>query len=69
MMIPRRRNNRLDRPSAAPSSPNHLIAAALLARFRRVEGRGVELVDDGRAVAADPFEAFAGRAFRRPGGD
>ena len=33
-------------------------------RGHRVEGRGVEPVDDEGAVATDPFEAFAGRAFR-----
>jgi hypothetical protein len=35
-----------------------------LAKGHGVEGRGVEPIDDERAVAAHPFEAFAGRAFR-----
>jgi hypothetical protein len=39
-------------------------AVGELAEGHRVEGRGVEPVDDERAVAADPFEAFACRAFR-----
>jgi hypothetical protein len=39
-------------------------AVGELAEGHRVEGRGVEPVDDERAVAADPFEAFARRAFR-----
>ena len=39
-------------------------AVGELAEGHGVEGRGVEPVDDERAVAADPFEAFARRAFR-----
>jgi hypothetical protein len=35
-----------------------------LAEGHRIEGRGVEPVDDERAVTADPFEAFPRRAFR-----
>jgi hypothetical protein len=35
-----------------------------LAEGHRIEGRGVEPVDDERAVTADPFEAFLRRAFR-----
>jgi hypothetical protein len=34
-------------------------AIGQLAKGHRVEGRGVEPVDDERAVAADPFEVFA----------
>ena len=36
-------------------------AVGELAEGHRVEGRGVEPIDDERAVAADPFEAFARR--------
>ena len=32
-----------------------------LAEGHRIEGRGVEPVDDERAVTADPFEAFPRR--------
>jgi hypothetical protein len=39
-------------------------AVGELAERHRVEGRGVEPVDDERTVAADPFEAFARRPFR-----
>ena len=39
-------------------------AIGQLAKGPRVEGRGVEPVDDERAVAADAFEAFACRPFR-----
>jgi hypothetical protein len=39
-------------------------AVGELAEGHRVEGRGVEPIDDERVVAADPFEAFARRAFR-----
>src|SRR5664279_3213259 len=38
-------------------------AVGELAERHRVEGRGVEPIDDKRATAADPFEAFTGRAF------
>jgi len=42
-----------------------------LAEGHRIEGRGVEPVDDERAVTADPFEAFPRRRGRsrpcRPG--
>jgi hypothetical protein len=37
-------------------------AIGKLAEGHRIEGRGVEPVDDEGAVAADPFEAFARRA-------
>jgi hypothetical protein len=40
-------------------------AVGELAERHRVEGRGVEPVDDKRTVAADPFETFARRPFRR----
>jgi hypothetical protein len=39
-------------------------AVSELAEGHRVEGRSVEPIDDERIVAADPFEAFARRAFR-----
>ena len=39
-------------------------AVGELAEGHGVKGRGVDPVDDQRAVAADPFEAFARRAFR-----
>ena len=39
-------------------------AVGELSERHRVEGRAVEPVDDERAVAADPFEAFARRLFR-----
>jgi hypothetical protein len=39
-------------------------AVGELAEGYRIEGRGVEPVDDERATAADPFEAFARRAVR-----
>jgi hypothetical protein len=38
-------------------------AVGRLAEGHRVERRGVEPVDDERAVATDPFDAFARRAF------
>jgi hypothetical protein len=51
-------------PTRAEEGDN---AVSELAEGHRVEGRGVEPVDDERAVAADPFEAFARRACRRSG--
>jgi hypothetical protein len=39
-------------------------AVGELAKGHRVEGRGVKPIDDERAVASDPFEAFARRPFR-----
>jgi hypothetical protein len=39
-------------------------AVGELAEGHRVEGRGVEPVDDEDATAADPIEAFARRSFR-----
>jgi hypothetical protein len=36
-------------------------AVGQLAKGHRVKGRRIEPIDDERATAADPFEAFAGR--------
>jgi hypothetical protein len=48
-------------PALAEEGDN---AVGELAEGHGVEGRGVEPIDDERIVAADPFEAFARRAFR-----